>query len=311
MGDRQSVTLKKQTVAGLSAKNFNFQPTFVAPAAYTSSHTTMTQAQTGLGTVILKGGGDGIHFNLDAQGQMKFSLAGTIYSRDSAASDVFVVEAQRGVNDYQNALRGFRHGIDKIDLRQVGISDFSQLTIVKNNRATINGLSQIHGVDVMLKSADGADADVKLLYLDTLDVSQLDANDFLFAKPAPALVSTVKPVVVLSPDKLTVIVQDPLTANTPEVDLTDSARRRRSIELPATFNKPENDFAVQPISLPTDLSSNRYHQLKDSDVEHLVDSMSSFESSEPDSVMLSVAGGQYRLPPVLFANGSSSINIRM
>ncbi|WGL95810.1 S8 family serine peptidase [Arsenophonus nasoniae] len=94
LGDRQSVTLKKQTVAGLSAKNFNFQPTFVAPAAYTSSHTTTTQAQTGLGTVILKGGGDGIHFNLDAQGQMKFSLAGTIYSRDSAASDVFVVEAQ-------------------------------------------------------------------------------------------------------------------------------------------------------------------------------------------------------------------------
>lgn len=311
LGDRQSVTLKKQTVAGISAKNFNFQPTFVAPATYTSSHAAAIQSQAALGTVLLKGGGDGIHFNLDAQGQMKFSLAGTIYSRDSAASDVFVVEAQQGINDYQNALRGFRHGIDKIDLRQVGISDFSQLIIVKNNRATINGLSQIHGVDVFLKGANGPDANVKLLYLDTLDVAQLDANDFLFAKPTPALVPTVEPVVVPSPDQLTVIEQDPLTANTSEPDQADSARRRRSIEPPAIVNRPENDFAVQPTLLSPDLSSSRHLQLIDSDVEHLVESMASFEPSEPDSVMLSVAGGQYRLPPVLFANGQSSINIRM
>ncbi|MBD2814656.1 S8 family serine peptidase [Xenorhabdus sp. Flor] len=218
LGKGQSVILKNQTLAGISAANFNFQDSFIAPMAYTSSDTSTHQPKEGLGTVILKGGAQGVMMTTDAQGQMVFKLNGTIYSHDSATSDVFVVAAQPGVKDYKNALRGFRHGIDKIDLRQTGITDFSQLTITKSNRGTINGLSQIHGVDITFNGAKGADSNVKLLYLDTLDISQVDANDFLFAEYSPDLVPVVtqelvKPTVTL-PDGFTPVTipkRDPIT----------------------------------------------------------------------------------------------------
>ncbi|MBD2797846.1 S8 family serine peptidase [Xenorhabdus sp. 18] len=218
LGKGQSIVLKNQTLAGIGAANFKFQDTFIAPAAYTSNDATTLPPQEGLGTVILKGGAQGVMMTTDAQGQMVFKLNGTLYSHDSATSDVFVVAAQPGVRDYKNALRGFRHGIDKIDLRQTGITDFSQLSITKSNRGTINGLSQIHGVDITFNSAKGADSNVKLLYLDTLDISQVDANDFLFAEYSPDLVPVVtqefvKPTVTL-PDGFTPVTipkRDPIT----------------------------------------------------------------------------------------------------
>ncbi|MCW2479667.1 S8 family serine peptidase [Candidatus Symbiopectobacterium sp. NZEC135] len=190
LGKNQTITLKNQGIAGISAKHFTFQNTFIAPKTYTESGATVAQPTAGLGTVILHGGAKGVMLTTNAQGQMVFSLSGTVYSRDSAASDVFVVKAQPGVNHYQNALRGFRHGIDKIDLREIGVTDFNQLTVVKQNRGTINGLSQIHGVDVRHKGANGADSDVNLLYLDSLDTSQVSAADFLFAQPVPNVVPT-------------------------------------------------------------------------------------------------------------------------
>ncbi|MCW2486450.1 S8 family serine peptidase [Candidatus Symbiopectobacterium sp. NZEC127] len=190
LGKNQTITLKNQVVAAISAKHFTFQDAFLAPKAYTESNVAVMQPATGLGTVILNGGGKGVMLTTNAQGQMVFSLNGKVYSRDNAASDVFVVKAQPGVNDYQNALRGFRHGIDKIDLRQIGITDFNQLTVVKQNRGTINGLSQIHGVEVSYKGASGTDSDVNLLYLDSLDTSQVSAADFFFAEPRPNVVPT-------------------------------------------------------------------------------------------------------------------------
>ncbi|WP_254361396.1 proprotein convertase P-domain-containing protein [Photorhabdus heterorhabditis] len=249
LGKGQSIILKNQTLAGIGAANFKFQDTFIVPAAYTSSDASTLQPQEGLGTVILKGGGKGVTLTTDAQGQMKFSLNGTIYSHDSVASDVFVVAAQQGVKNYQNALRGFRHGIDKIDLRQVGITDFSQLTITKSNRGTINGLSQIHGVDVTFNGVSGTDSNVKLLYLDTLDISQVDAADFLFAEPVPDLVPTVKPVVTQSPEKPTVTVPDALTP------ITIPKREPISIppfELHPTPSVPKIKPAVEPTPVTTD-----------------------------------------------------------
>ncbi|OTA19778.1 putative iron-regulated protein FrpA [Xenorhabdus beddingii] len=257
LGNGQSVVLKNQPLAGISAANFKFQDTFIAPQAYTSSDTSTLQPQEGLGTVILKGGGKGVMMTTDAQGQMKFSLNGTIYSRDSAASDVFVVAAQPGVKDYKNALRGFRHGVDKIDLRQLGITDFSQLTITKSNRGTINGLSQIHGVNVTFNSVSGADSNVNLLYLDTLDISQVDANDFLFAEPSPDLVPTVELMVTETPDKPTVSIppfeRKPIEIppidwepiKIPSVDL-------KPIEIPPVDRKPIEIPPIdwEPIKIP-------------------------------------------------------------
>ena len=166
--------------------------------------------------MLLNGGGKGVMYSSDAQGKMVASLSGTIYSHDSATSDVFVVAAQSGVKDYNNALRGFRHGIDKIDLRQTGVTDFSQLTIEHKNRATLNGLTQIHGVYVTRNGAQGADSNVNLLYLDALDVAQVSASDFIFAEHAPQVVAPVGPVVapveqptVTVPGTLTPIVERP------------------------------------------------------------------------------------------------------
>lgn len=191
----QSIVLKNQSLAGLSAANFKFQDTFVAPAAYVSSDATAVKPQEGLGTVVLNGGAKGVMYSGDAQGKMVASLSGTIYSHDSATSDVFVVAAQAGVKDYNNALRGFRHGVDKIDLSQTGITDFSQLTIEHKNRATLNGLTQIHGVYVARTGSQGAGSNVNLVYLDALDVAQVTASDFIFAAHTPDVVTPVGPVV--------------------------------------------------------------------------------------------------------------------
>ncbi|SED72543.1 Regulatory P domain of the subtilisin-like proprotein convertase [Pseudomonas costantinii] len=190
LGKGQSIVLKNQAVAGLTAANFKFQDSFVAPTAYVNSDASAAKPQEGLGTVVLNGGAKGVMYSSDAQGKNVASLSGTVYSHDSATSDVFVVAAQTGVTDYSNALRGFRHGIDKIDLRQTGVTDFSQLTVEHKNRATINNLAQIHGVYVTRN-----DSNTKLLYLDALDVAQVTASDFIFADHAPAVVAPVGPVV--------------------------------------------------------------------------------------------------------------------
>ncbi|MHC8376341.1 S8 family serine peptidase [Pseudomonas sp. MDT1-16] len=200
LGKGQSIVLKNLALAGITAANFKFQDSFVAPTAYVNSDASAVKPQEGLGTVVLNGGGKGVMYSSDAQGKTVASLNGTIYSHDSATSDVFVVSAQPGAKDYSNALRGFRHGVDKIDLRQTGVTDFSQLTVEHQNRATFNGLTQIHGVYVTR-----SDSNTKLLYLDALDVAQVSASDFLFADHAPAVVTPVGPVPpVVVPPTITV-----------------------------------------------------------------------------------------------------------
>lgn len=218
LGNGQSIVLKNQVVAGITAANFMFQDSFVAPTAYVNSDASAVKPQEGLGTVVLKGGGQGVMYTGDAQGKNVASLSGTVYSHDSATADVFVVAAQTGVTDYKNALRGFRHGIDKIDLRQTGVTDFSQLTIEHKNRATLNNLTQIHGVYVTHN-----DSNTKLLYLDALDVAQVTATDFLFADHAPTVVTPVGPVVpvTLPPTDLhpPIVVPDPVLK--PSVTIPD------------------------------------------------------------------------------------------
>jgi hypothetical protein len=93
-------------------------------------------------------------------------------------------------------MRGFRQGVDKINVSQTGITQFSALTISKQNRATINGISLVHGVEVSA-GMSGSGPKVKLLYLDALEVSQLNAADFIFASPSPQ--AEVKPDSVLVP----------------------------------------------------------------------------------------------------------------
>lgn len=175
----QSIVITRQAPDTLTQSHFLFQETFVAPTGYLLDEQLPSMPVEGLGTVILKGGGNGVSYSTDEQGQLVPSLSGMIYSHDLATSDVFVIAAQEGVADYRNTLRGFKHGIDKIDLTQTGVMQLSELSISKSNQATINGLSQIHGVTLEASAPDGRA--IKLLYIDAIDVSQLDERDFIFA----------------------------------------------------------------------------------------------------------------------------------
>ncbi|MCX2898529.1 S8 family serine peptidase [Pseudomonas mandelii] len=191
LGNDQSLVLKNQLVASLDVGQFKFQATFIAPL--TSINPPLIVPDVDLtpavpvivpdmpGTVTLRGGAKGVGLSSDETGLFVASLKGKLYSHDGEPSDTFVVAKQEGVSDYKNALRGFRQGVDKIDLSQTGITDFSALTISKQNRSTINNISMIHGVEV--STAQGTDSKITLLYLDGLEVSQLSESDFIFARP--------------------------------------------------------------------------------------------------------------------------------
>ncbi|MFJ4432239.1 hypothetical protein ACIPZG_14850 [Pseudomonas sp. NPDC089395] len=55
------------------------------------------------------------------------------------------------------------------------------MQIIKEERFQMNGFAQIHGVTVA-----GQSSAVKLLYLDSLEVAQVTADDFIFAPLAAA-----------------------------------------------------------------------------------------------------------------------------
>src|SRR5690606_27774917 len=71
-----------------------------------------------------------------------------------------------------------RHGIDKLDLSQVGITKFDDLIIEKANRFTINGLSQIHGVSVKSKAPVAGSEPVELVYIDAIDPGDARWSEF-------------------------------------------------------------------------------------------------------------------------------------
>lgn len=194
LGAGQTLLLNNQEATAITAAHFRFQETFVAPEAYVNSAAATGTPEEPLGTVVLSGGAQGVSFSTGPDGQFVASLAGIVYSRDGATPNTFIVARQEGVADYRNALRGFRQGIDKIDLSQTGVTRFDQLILDKSNRATINGLSQIHGVTVATTALEAAGDSVQLLYLDALELAQLDPADFIFASGALESSASFQPV---------------------------------------------------------------------------------------------------------------------
>lgn len=184
--DNQTITIKNRQKATLQAQHFNFQSTFSPPASYFDSQITMDTPSVRVPSgIMLNGGGGGVSLRTDNQGKMVASLAGKVYQRENAEPSIFVLVSQEGQSDYRNSVRGFRHGIDKIDVSAVGIQNFSELTVTKRNSMVINGLAIIQGVNV--HSAVPAKESIHLMYLDGLDVEQLSANDFIFADAEPML----------------------------------------------------------------------------------------------------------------------------
>ncbi|MBR8140854.1 S8 family serine peptidase [Burkholderia sp. AU19243] len=191
VGNGQQIVVKNLQVATLTADHFLFQDSFIAPANYVDCAVRDERLPDAGGTVVLNGGAKGVSYTTDAQGRLIASLAGVVYSHDAAKSDTFVIAKQDGVSNYRNALRGFKHGIDKIDLSQTGITSFSDLVIAQQNRATINGLSQIHGVSLASKSLGTNGTPLELIYLDAIDTAQLDEADFIFATQVPGFAGIV------------------------------------------------------------------------------------------------------------------------
>lgn len=184
LGNEQYLMVLGHSAATLGAGDFRFEEQLSIPARYLDGSVPdqPDEGPKSMGVVMLAGGGGGVSYVSDASGQLVASLTGTVYSRDGAAADVFVVVKQEGVDHYGNALRGFRQGIDKIDLSQTGIESFEALELSKVQRATINGLAQIHGVSVKSSTLGSDGKPVELLYLDALDLAQVTREDFIFAQ---------------------------------------------------------------------------------------------------------------------------------
>ncbi len=184
LGSGQKLTLADTTIAELRSANFRFLDAFTAAPGYFEGSPEEQTTPPVSANVLLTGGAGGVSLASDASGQLVASLAGTIYSPPTVAPSVFLVTKQEGVSDYKNTLRGFRHGIDKIDLTQVGISRFEDLHVSKVQRFKLNDFAQIHGVAVDTQAVPGQEGIVKMLYLDALEVAQVTAEDFIFAQPA-------------------------------------------------------------------------------------------------------------------------------
>ncbi|PNM19254.1 S8 family serine peptidase [Yersinia enterocolitica] len=187
LADGQIITIGGQQVAALQAHHFNFQDTFTAPVHYVDSSKSMDNPARKATDILLNGGAGGITLRTNAQGKMVASLLGTVYQRDNAEPSTFVVIQQEGQSDYRNTVRGFRHGIDKIDLSAVGIRNFTELSVTKRRAMVINGLALIQGVDIEFGSEGKS---ISLMYLDGLDIEQLDAQDFILADTEPMLADT-------------------------------------------------------------------------------------------------------------------------
>lgn len=200
LGAGQSIVIRNQTVAAIAAEQFfTFQDTFTAPAAYVDSNSSSTTVPGGDGVITLAGGGGGVSITSSPDGQMLWSLTGTIYSHDSATSDRFVIARQPGKANYGNALRGFKHGVDKIDLSALGITSFSELTIAQQDRGVVNGVATIHGVGISSSALGVNGTAANLLYLDGLDPAQVAESDFIFAPVEPTAVGVIPDPSVVDP----------------------------------------------------------------------------------------------------------------
>ncbi len=181
LGAGQALVLQGTSLHAINDSHFIFQDSFSAPASYIDSEATTGSPTLTTGTVVLNGGGGSVSFSSGADGQFVFALSGTVYSRDDAASDRFVITHQPGKHDYGNALRGYRDGADKIDLSLVGVTGFDQLLVTDSQRGIINDIAQIHGVELSTSVGAEPGKSVKLLYLDAVEAAQMDASDFIFA----------------------------------------------------------------------------------------------------------------------------------
>lgn len=178
-----TILIKNTRVETFNAQNVIIQSRLNLPTSYLRGDSNSDGiAMDGTGVVKLNGSGFGVSLTFE-NGAMKWSLFGTIFKRDSKADFTrFVVLPMPTSGNYGNAVQGFIPKVDKIDLRPLGITSFSSLILVKHDRGVINGMASISGTDVKSQLAYETPGSVtSLVYLDTLNPTQLSEQDFLFS----------------------------------------------------------------------------------------------------------------------------------
>ena len=132
---------------------------------------------TGQGTITLQGRFNNAATSNTANGKFSYALSGTVYRHDLATSDKFVIANPASFPNFNNALQGFKPGIDKIDLSTVVIPDVRYLVLKSKSYVSFDGAPVVHGTEVTI--FDGTQ-DMAMVYLDSIDPNQLKASDFMF-----------------------------------------------------------------------------------------------------------------------------------
>jgi len=181
LGGGQAVTLKALNAGQLTDQHFTFErnPRPVDSSFYT--RTSGVEAVLNGAPITMKGGAGGVSFST-VGGQFAASLTGVVHERTGPNAQTYVVAMQPGQMDYKNALKGFRYGVDKLDVSATGAMSLSDLHLADQGRAVINGIALVNGVDVSARAADGRL--VKLVYLDAAQSASLEPADFIFAPSA-------------------------------------------------------------------------------------------------------------------------------
>nr|WP_314492880.1 S8 family serine peptidase [uncultured Pseudomonas sp.] len=186
--DGQRIDLIDTPLASLSAEHVRFERRFTLPEGYFEGAPApvLPAPSERPGEVILSGGAKGVSLTFDLEGRPQAELNGVVYERNETGPAIFVAAKQEGITNLRNAVRGFNPAMDKIDLTQLGISDWTQLAIQKSERIVINGLPLANGTQIKTM-ADGEGTFIDLMYIDGLDPNHLQAQHFLFAPAGSAL----------------------------------------------------------------------------------------------------------------------------
>lgn len=187
----QSIVLKDQTLSVEAMRSIIFfQNTLRVPRSYVDSASTDDTIPANLSTITLTGGSTGVATRLEPNGQVIWEQTGKIYRHDGATVDYFKIMPQVDALDYHNTLLGFKHGIDKIDVSSLNITQFSDLMIEKTSFDTKTTTPAVHGVLVQSRALGKEGKPASILYLDALDPLQVNESDFIFTQIEPTSMMT-------------------------------------------------------------------------------------------------------------------------
>jgi Ca2+-binding RTX toxin-like protein/subtilisin-like proprotein convertase family protein len=212
LGNGQKIVLKGITASTISSGLLKFQDTFVAPKMYTDSSST-DNTFVGSSSTIIMTGTAGRSLTSNDQHQLIYiyppSSSSPPYAHDMATSDRFVVSPTS--NDGLSEILGFKSGVDKLDLTQLGIISQSDLVLYAASGVKVNDGQFSHGVNVFSLSLQKY-----LVYFDSMNPSQLKGSDVIFY-------SAQTPNGVVGDGNIVLRIGTPPSSGTPPLDTNGSS----------------------------------------------------------------------------------------